>query len=208
MSVGLVRGDQVEMLNGDRYVGHVVSLGSDTLVIQSEFLGALKLPRTRIATISLEPHNLGGDTNTIRSAQSLARTNTAPKRTQAAQSTVTNQFDTVMRQLGANSNVISQVERQFLAGAGPQAQAKFNDLLGGLLSGRLGVNELRTEAKSTLEQARSARKELGEEGGSSLDSYLAILENFLKETEPTVEPTNSTTSAISAKPKAEKPNEE
>ena len=45
------------------------------------------------------------------------------------------------------------------------------------------------------------RKELGEEGGS-LDSYLSILENFLKESEPTApQPTNSASLPNSALPK-------
>jgi len=35
--------DQIEMANGDRYVGRVVSLGADTLTLQSEVLGTLKL---------------------------------------------------------------------------------------------------------------------------------------------------------------------
>jgi hypothetical protein len=95
-----------------------------------------------------------------------------------------------LSQLGSNSNIINQVQQQLLSGAGPEAQTKFNELIAGLLSGKLGVNELRTEARSTLDKARSARNELGEEG-SSLDSYLAILEGFLKETEPALSDTNS-----------------
>src|SRR5437868_1859875 len=48
-----LRADQIEMVNGDRYVGQVVSLGPETLVVQSEVLGTLKLPRSRIANINL-----------------------------------------------------------------------------------------------------------------------------------------------------------
>jgi hypothetical protein len=196
------------MLNGDRYVGHVLSLGNETLVIQNEFLGTLKLPRTRIATISLEPQNPVAGTNALRAAPTLARTNALPRLPQTSSNTAATQFDTALRQLGANSNVISQVQEQFLMGAGPEAQTKFNDLVAGLLSGRLGVNDLRTEAQKTLEQAKSARKELGEDGGSSLDSYLAILENFLKETEPVLEPTNSVYGSNPGKVKASKPKEQ
>ena len=64
--VGAVRGDQVEMLNGDRYVGQVLSLGTDTLVVQSEVLGTLRLPRTRISTITLDSSATGAVTNIAR----------------------------------------------------------------------------------------------------------------------------------------------
>lgn len=33
-----VRADQIEMSNGDRYVGRVVSMNADTLVLQSDVL--------------------------------------------------------------------------------------------------------------------------------------------------------------------------
>jgi hypothetical protein len=194
-----VRGDQVEMLNGDRYVGHVLSLGSDTLVIQNEFLGTLKLPRARIATISLESRSFS--TNAVRFTPVTSRTNSVPATPHASSLNLNDGFDTAIKQLGSSSNFINQVQQQFLAGSGPEAQAKFNDLVSGLLNGKIGVNELRTEAKTTLDQARSMRKELGEEGGS-LDSYLSILENFLKESEPTApQPTNSASLPNSALPK-------
>ena len=103
--------------------------------------------------------------------------------------------------------MISQVQDQFLAGAGPEAQGKFNELVAGLLSGKLGVNDLRAQAKTTLDQARAAQKEMGDDGGSSLESYLSILEGFLKETAPAVDTTNPPVIAITEKttvPKTDK----
>jgi hypothetical protein len=97
----------------------------------------------------------------------------------------------VLRQLSESSNLVQQVQQQLLGGAGPEAQAKFNDLLGSLMTGKMDLNGLRLEAKSTLAQARNARKEMGEDAGSSLDSYLAILDSFLKESEPGAPSTNS-----------------
>jgi hypothetical protein len=193
---GTVFGDQVETVTGDRYVGQVLSLGKDTLVLQSEVLGTLKLPRGQISTITFGSQSVMPTTNGMRLAPNVStRPKVALKASQAT-STNTSQFDAMIRQLGANSNVISKVQEQFLAGSGPEAQGKFNELVSGLLSGKLGVNELRAEAKATLDQAKAAQKELGD-GGSSLDSYLSILEGFLKETAPSVEPTNSTVRASS-----------
>jgi hypothetical protein len=194
--------DQVETVTGDRYFGRVVSLGNDTLVLQSEILGTVKLPRSRIATISLGSSAPAQTTNSARvapdlSRSNLSRSNVTLRIAQPASTNVNQQFDVAMRQLGTNSSVISQVQDQLLAGAGPEAQGKFNELVSGLLSGKVGVNELRAQAKTTLDQARAAQKELGDEGGS-MESYLAILEGFLKETSPAVVP--STNSASGTNP--------
>ncbi len=185
------QGDQVEMLNGDRYVGRVQSLGSDVLVLQSEVLGTLRLPRIRISTVTLESTQAGPANNGARVAPVGPRSNSVAHAAAATSTNVAPDFSVAMRQLVGNSNVIQQVQQKFLADAGPEAQGKFNDLVGGLLSGRVGVNDLRTEARATLDQARKVRNELGEEGGGMLASYLAILEGFLKESEPAIVLTNA-----------------
>ena len=195
--------DQVEMLNGDRYAGRVLSLGPDTLVVQSDVLGVLKLPRTKIATITLTSAALNRATNAVRLPPVASRSNTVARFSATTRTNASPDFSAAMRQLGGDSNVVQQVQQQFLAGAGPEATAKFNDLVGGLLSGKLDLEGLRAEAKATIAQAQSARKELGEQEGSTLDSYLAILEGFLHETEPTVAVTNAPASP--GRPLAQKP---
>src|SRR5882724_6940404 len=47
--------DQIEMQNGDRYAGKVLTLSSNSVVLQSEVLGTVTLPREKIATIALGP---------------------------------------------------------------------------------------------------------------------------------------------------------
>jgi hypothetical protein len=201
-----VLADQVEMLNGDRYVGRVLSLGNETLLLQSEVLGTLKLPRTRISTISLGIAAPEKSTNAIR-VPSAALRSPNPGRLAVGSSTNTApDLAATMRQLNGNSNLLQQVQQQLLSGAGPEAQAKFNDLVGSLMTGKLDMTGLRAQAKSTLAQARSARKEMGEEGGSMLDSYLSILDSFLQETEPSNAVTNAPVTAsrpVSPKPEAE-----
>jgi hypothetical protein len=189
--------DQVEMSNGDRYVGRVLSLSGETLVLRSEVLGNLRLPRSRISSILLQPGTVvASGTNMSRFAlvaprPKAASSSNAPRRVSGLSSTnASADFSAAMQQLGANSNVLRQVQDQLLTGAGPEAQAKFNDLMGGLISGKIDLAGLRTQAKSTLEQAKQERGELGEEGGGMLDSYLAILDGFLKETEPEPSVTN------------------
>ena len=92
------------------------------------------------------------------------------------------------------------MQKQFLGGAGPEANDKFNELLGGLMSGKLTVDDIRAQAKSAADQLRALQRDSGEEAGFAANTYLAILDHFLKETAPPVaSATNSP--APGAKPK-------
>jgi hypothetical protein len=170
--------DQVEMRNGDRYFGKVLSLDTNTVVLQSEVLGAVRLPRGNVALITLgspagtNVARIGPATNVPSGASSLALTNG------------TVDLAAAFRQLGANTNFIQQVQAQILGAAGPEANYKFNEMLGGLMSGKLTVNDIRAEAKSAADQLKVLKRELGEDAGWALDGYLTILENFLQQTAP------------------------
>src|SRR5271165_1615420 len=50
-----LRADQVEMQNGDRYVGKVVSLNASTLVVQNDVLGVVRIPKDKVAGITFGP---------------------------------------------------------------------------------------------------------------------------------------------------------
>lgn len=212
LSVARLRADQVEMANGDRYVGRVLSLSGETLLLQSDVLGNLRLPRSRISTILLDPRPAAAGTNAaLRPAAPRAKvalaagaTNTSA-RVAGTSTNASTDFAAAMRQLGGSSNMLRQVQDQLLTGAGPEAQAKFNDLMGGLLTGKIDLTQLRAQAKSTLDQARSMRGDLGEEGAGMLDSYLAILDGFLKETEPEAASTNKPPTVSSAQAPAPNP---
>lgn len=101
-----------------------------------------------------------------------------------------------MSQLGTNSSVVAQVQKQFLADAGPEANAKFNELLGGLMSGKVSLYDLRSQAQAASQQMRAMRKDLGEDAGPALDGYLEILDKFLAETASM--PENSLTNSAAA----------
>jgi hypothetical protein len=182
--------DQIEMTNGDRYVGRVVTLGADTLTLQSDVLGTLSLPREKIASVSFSRGSVNRGTNSAAALPLLSRSNSPAHGRLIARTNAFPDLASVMKQLNDNSNMVQQVQQQILGGAGPEAQAKFNDLLSGLMSGTVNMDGLRKEARSTLAQAKSARKDMGDEG-SGLDSYLAILDSFLKETDPPESKTNS-----------------
>ena len=106
-----------------------------------------------------------------------------------------------MNQLRANPNAMQQVQQQMLAGADPKATEMFNQMMGGLMNGSLNLNDIRTQAKSAADQLRSAKKELGDDSGFAVDGYLAVLDNFLRETASTSSGTATNTPVIQANPK-------
>jgi len=184
-----VRADQVEMQNGDRYVGHVLSLNADVLVLQNEVLGTVKLPRGKVAHITMGPVAMAEP------APRASRTNVLPRAPMVAG---TNATALSLPQLKTNATSIQQVREQFLGEASPEAKAKFNELAGGLLSGKLTVSDIRAEAKSAAARLRTLKADLGEDAGLAVDGYLAILDHFLNETKS---PGDAATNASRALPK-------
>jgi hypothetical protein len=170
--------DQVEMQNGDRYIGKVLSLSADTLVLQSEVAGTLKLPRAKLSHVTFGP--VPGKV----ASPIAAGTNAVPR---AGQGSSTNaELPVALRQLaGSTNNALGQSPAQLLEAGGPEARAKFNELMSGLLTGKLSMGDIRAQAKTAADELRSMRRysgQLGGEGETMLDGYLAILDKFLAET--------------------------
>ncbi len=183
--------DQVEMQNGDRYLGRVVSLNEKALVLQSELLGKVTLPRARIATISLG----AGAPGAVQAAPPAAALQ--PQIAPGAPMAATNDTPmSALRNLAANTNLVEQIRGQFLTGAGGAANGKFDDLLAGLMTGKMDMEGLRAQAKSSADQLRALKRESGGAADASVDVYLNILDSFLKET---AQPPNLATNAA-AKP--------
>jgi hypothetical protein len=168
---GGLRADQLEMQNGDRYNGKVISMTADTVILQSDVLGKITLPRGKVANI-----NLGAI-----AAMPVAHSTNQAKASSLTQTNVDPDIATALRQLGANTNFIERVRKQFLSDAGPEANNKFDELVGGLFSGKLDIESIRAQAKQAADQIRELKRQ-GGDVGDLLDSYLAILDNFLKET--------------------------
>jgi hypothetical protein len=167
-----LRADQLQMQNGDRYAGHIVSMSSNSIVLESEVLGKVTLPREKVSTVTL-------------GANATAAAPAAPvPKVAGTNATVAS----ALRAAGGGSNSIEQVRQQMLTGADPAATQKYNELVGGLMTGKLGVNDIRSEAKNSIEQINRLKRELGPEAGDSLDSYLAILQGFVNETAPVTTP--------------------
>jgi hypothetical protein len=175
----LGRADQVIMQNGDRYHGTVVSVTTNSLVFQSGALGTVNLSRSQVTQITL-------GSNAVTRPQIQLNPATAPLKTNP-----TVPLDAVLLQLKNQPQLIQQVQNQYLSDATPEAKAKFDQMLSDLSTGKLSMSDLRAEAKSTADQLRSFRKELGDDAGEGLDGYLAILDNFVRASAPISPPTSN-----------------
>ena len=184
--------DQIEMQNGDRYIGQVLAFTNDTVVLQSELLGAVRLPKSKVASINLGP---GAATNFARLPAPRSPLNaSAVPGTKAG----TNSSETLQTS-AADAKTIQQIQKQFLSDAGPEANKKFTELAGGFLSGKLDLADIRAEAASAVNQLRALKKDQGEDTTGSLDGYLSILDKFLSETAP---PSGAKTNTVHAFPKS------
>src|SRR6185369_8402664 len=148
-----------------------------------------KLPRTKVALMALDPARLDQrqtrsfESNKPPATASTALTQGTPAgRTRAPAAAAGSQLD--LRSLSEDTNMVHEIQNQFLAGAGPAANKKFQDMLSALMSGQMSVGDLRLQAKTAADQVRSLKKDLGEDVGFALDGYLAILDQFVNESAP------------------------
>ena len=192
----MLRADQLQMQNGDHYNGKILSVTPSSVVLQSDVLGKITLPRNKVSVLTIGEATATNAVPAIASAPALPAPSPAIAGTNA-------DLAAAFRNLGGNTNFIQQVREQMLAGTSPEANQKYDELVGGLLSGKLNMNDLRNEAKSSIAQINQMKHELGPEADDALDSYLSILESFVNETAseaPAAPPhsfsTNSMNSAV------------
>ena len=152
--------DVIECDNGDRYHGKVLSMDDKKVTLQNEITGTLQIPRARIVTLSFR------EKTTVPAARIIA-TNAPAVRPGAIQ---------------LDRSAIQKVQNELLAGATPEANQMFNEMVQGLMSGQMDVADIRSKAQTTLQELRSLQNEVGdEETAALLNSYGAILESFLKQ---------------------------
>ena len=188
----VLHADELEMMNGDHYVGKILSLNTNTVIWKSEVLGTVNLPREKVSKISL------GSAIASALPRASAHTNLQGKASLPVAGNNSPEQTAVLSQLRSNSNLMHKVETQFLSDADPAAKSKYNELMAGLMSGKLNIGDIRAEAKSASDQLRSLKKDTGDSTGI-LDGYLEILDKFVAETE------GATPSATNKVPSAAKP---
>jgi hypothetical protein len=190
--------DLIELTNGDHYRGTIVGMDSNTIDFISEIQGRVHLPRNKVAQITFRevaPRPVAR-TNTAPVAASplimygtnnlYAAASSAAPATAAAGPATAEEVVQQMRQQGVQPQLINQVQEQIFGKASPEASRKFEEIMNGLTSGQISVQDLRVQAQNAIKQARDAKKELGGDAGEMLDGYIGILEKFVAESDPSV----------------------
>jgi hypothetical protein len=205
--VSSAKADSLELANGDRYQGKVVSVTQSNVEFQSEVLGRITLPRDKVAHINL------GETPVPKPVTNSATPPVGPSlilqgRQNLSPATAPSQTDAAlqqMRQDGMDPKLVSQVQEQVFGQGNPVAAQKFNELMGGLMSGSLSVGDIRVQAQESIKQIKDAKQQLGPDVGDMFDGYLAILENFVAETATNATITSAPPSAPASTAQAASP---
>jgi hypothetical protein len=174
----LSKADQIVMQNGDILNGLVLTMSTNSVVLQDASLGIITLPRAKVSNIAFG----------AAAAQSTAA---SPANLVIIGHPGTVQTNSVsglaaeLRGIRSQTNLIEEVQAQILgASASPAAVDKFNELLDGLSTGKIDMNELRAEAQSATEQLQSFTNEMGPDSSEEAEGYLSILNSFLQESAP------------------------
>ena len=180
-----VRADQVVLQNGDKLNGKVLSVTTNTLILQNDNFGSVTLPRAKVTAI------IFGTRRATSPSPAVSPTRDPIHPAGATQTNSASDFVTAVRGIRDQSNLVQQVQAQILGSGSPAAMNKFNELLDGLSTGKISLNDLRQQAQSAADQLRSLKKDLGPDADGGLDGYLAILNQFLEETASTNVTTNA-----------------
>ena len=175
-----LRADVLEMQNGDRYSGKVITVTADTVVLNSEILGKINVPRSKVTTLTIGPGTSAAAPKPAVNPTPVAVTNHSIVVSGPAPASTGADLSALLRQLGGDTNFISGIRQQMVAG-NPQAEGKFDELVNGLLSGQISLGDLRQQAHASANQIRELKRDLPE-AADALDPYLQVLDTFLGET--------------------------
>jgi len=168
--------DEVAMQNGDRYFGKVLTVTADAVVLQSEVLGKVSVRRKDVVALAFGTN--GAALSAVARSGLVSTPTNYPFAARKLVNTNVN-VSAVLHRPDAGTNVIGQIRSQMLAGS-PEAAAKYDEMVSGLLNGSMNMNDLRREAQADADQLRALKRDLGPEADESLDGYLQVLDAFLK----------------------------
>lgn len=166
LGVSTLQADSVQLVNGDVVSGKVISLDAKQLKLQSDVFGQMTIERTKIASIHL------GDAP-------VAKKPTTPPQPAGAQDLAEQ-----LRRQGVDPKTLNEVKKVFPLLATPAAGNYFDKTVSGLMTGTIGVQDVRKDAVKAVDEIKKLEKELGPEVTQALRPYLGILEEFIRETDP------------------------
>lgn len=202
-----LRADSIQLVNGDVIQGDVKSLDDKHVVLSSEILGELRIDRSKLQAIQFGE---GRPAFAPLQAQAQPTTGEAPAASSAVPapgkpaSTPEELFEQltgrsvpradetgqsvqdVIRQLqsgGLSGNVMKEVQGAFPLLAVPEVQQHFQSTLKGLMTGQVGIEDIRKQAIEARDSLLELKEDLGP-SGAALNGYLTILEGFINETQP------------------------
>jgi len=86
-------------------------------------------------------------------------------------------------------NAVEQVQNQLLGDANPEATQMFQEMVRGLMSGKMDLGDVRNKAQSTLNELKDLQKDLGDdETAALLSSYASILQSFVNQAPASTKP--------------------
>lgn len=200
IAVAVASAEEVQLVNGDRITGNVVSLTAKSLTLKSEVLGEIVIPRNKVGTIYL------GDVKPpVQTAPAIRQ---QPQAAAKSPEDIIGQLtgravpgvngpspNDIVQQLQGGGTIdpkdLQDVQQAFPLLAAPEAQAYFNDMVGGLMTGRKNLGDLRKDAITSRDMLKDLQKDLGPDG-AALNGYLSILNRFIDETEPPKQKTPQT----------------
>ncbi len=197
--------DVIQLENGDTLRGKIVSLDDKEVQLQSDVLGKLSIPRSKVTAIvfsdlkpsEAKPMGEGeaaeakGDEKQETPAEIIKRL--APKDFGPKQladlepaGSVPKTEDEVIDQLrreGVDQRLMDELHLRLPGFGAPQVQGYFNDKVNGLISGSITIQDIRKDAIGARDQLLELKEDLGPDA-AALDGYLGILENFINKTAP------------------------
>jgi hypothetical protein len=176
----VARADVLELVNGDKYSGTISGVTQTNVQFRSDVQGVINIPRSKVARITM-----GSATAPRTAVAGGAAAATAPAGAPATTPNLSGDTALVqqLRQQGVDTNLMNNLQQQVFGESSPEATQMFNDMVNGLKSGSLNVNDIRAEARKSIQQIEAAKKDLGGDAETSelLDGYAAILQKFLDE---------------------------
>jgi len=189
--VGLA--DTVRLENGDTLSGHVSELTEKQLKLKSEVLGDVTLERSKVAEIYLGDNKPQEAVATAvpappKSESQTQAKPTAPFSVPGLETTPQQQnLNDILGQLqndGVSADTMGELTQQFPLLADPNVSKMFRDRVGGLMSGRLDIQDIRKDAVDALDMIEELEEELGPTGAQALQGYKGILQNFVNRSAP------------------------
>lgn len=177
-----VPADVVVCDNGDRYTGKVLLVTETEVRLINQIHGRLAIPRANVQQITFEKA----------ASAAAAPAAAAPGAVAPAGA------------IAIDPAAVQQVQQEILGTANPEANQMFQQMIQGLASGKLNVGDIRLQAQDVLNQVRELQKDLGDDDTAGLlNSYVSILENFVKTSTNAPAPKQPAAPPAQPKPDAE-----